>query len=137
VHQLITGAEREIVIFFPDYLSMGYLARFEERINKETAGYFVEGDYTGVFRDFENSRLVKTKNYLIDICNKSKNNYLITSRKIAELVLSQELGTIQKISGRALVPEEGNVFKIKLNPFCANEIDNLFKIFQSVGSGKY
>lgn len=137
VHQLNIGAEREIVIFFPDYLSMGYLARFEERINKETVGYFVEGDYTGVFRDFENSRLVKTKNYLIDICNKSKNNYLVTSRKTAELVLSQELGTIQKISGRALVPEEGNVFKIKLNPFCANEIDKLFRIFESVGTGKY
>ena len=126
VNQIVlTNSNNTVLLIYPDYLGVTFLAQ------KETEALFLQGNYFGNFRGFQNSRAVVPNDLYKRCFDKDTSLFLLTNQEITQKIIVAGIGKVVQTSDPAIVLEEGNVSLIKINGLCSeSEWSKLLKAIE-------
>jgi hypothetical protein len=121
VSQLVVpNNANEVVMFYPDYLGITYLARAKVLDIRTIQGYYPEGNYFGVYRDFGNSRKIDQGFRLEKFCSHRGVKKLVTFPEISNQLRTMGIGSVEMVSGHAIVRDESNIVKLNIAALCTD-----------------
>lgn len=135
IHELRDNKFSESVLFYPDFLgiSFRYVKPYSKTIEYES--YFPEGNYFGVYRDYGNSRNLKSTVDLKRFCESEKRKVMVTYLNLANRIEQLKLGKLIRLSSVAIVRDESEIAKVDIENTCQTE-ENQNRLLQTLRKAK-